>query len=408
MSGEAYDLLIVGGGQAARRAAEGARGVSPDLSIAILGEEAHAPYDRPPLSKAALENPEGFKACEIRDRESYGADRIDLHLRQRVIRIERETRTIVTETGDRFAYGALILATGSRVRRLPVAPALAERVLTLRTRDDAEQLAATLAPDVRVVVIGAGFIGLEVASAAVARRAKVTVLEAADRVLARVMPAAAAEYAAALHRAAGVALHLGVKVGDMGLDDCGAVRIETSTGAFLADVVVVGIGVRPNVELAEAAGLPVDDGILVAADGSTVDPHIFAAGEVTRHPAPGYEHPARFESWQVAELQAETAGRAAAGAPAAHQVIPWFWSDQLGCNIQMLGRVPPDAPLVARRYPDGSASLFALDEAGRLTGMVAFDAGRDVAVMKRLLAKGSAPSAGQLENVDTPLRQLLS
>jgi len=116
----------------------------------------------------------------------------------------------------------------------------------------------------------------------------------------------------------------------------------------------------------------------------------------------------RFESWQVAELQAEAAGRSAAGASTPHQAIPWFWSDQLGCNIQMLGRVPNDAPLVAREYPDGSASLFALDGEGRLIGLVALNAGRDVAVVRRLLAKGAAPSAAQLENVDTPLRQLLS
>jgi len=257
-------------------------------------------------------------------------------------------------------------------------------------------------------VIGAGFIGLEVASAARGRGAEVTVLEAADRVLGRVLPAAAGERVAARHRAAGVALHLGVQVRDIGLDgEGGALRIDTSAGAFVADVVVVGIGVQPNVELAEAAGLAVDDGVCVAADGSTADPHVFAAGEVTQHPAFGYAEPMRFESWQIAELQAEAVGRTAAGQPTPHQAIPWFWSDQLGCNIQMLGRVPTDAELVTRQYPDGSASLFARDEAGRLIGLVAFDAGRDVAVVKRLLAKGAAPSADQLENVDTPLRQHL-
>lgn len=405
--GRIYDLLIVGGGQAARRAAEGARAVALDLSIAILGEELHAPYERPPLSKTALEHPEGIGACEIRSRETYDADRIDLHLGQRAVRLDRVRREVLTETGDVFGYGRLILATGSRPRTLPFSAAGSEKLLTLRTRDDAERLSAQLGPGVKLVVIGAGFIGLEVASSGLVRGAEVTVLEVADRALGRVLPRVVGERIADFHRAAGVDLRLGVAVRDVVQDQGEGLRLETSAGVFPANVVVVGVGVQPNVELAAEAGLAVDDGILVAADGSTADPNVFAAGEVTRHPVQGQGAPVRLESWQVAELQAEAAGRSAAGCPSEHSALPWFWSDQLGHNIQVLGDVSGEGLLVVRDYGGGSASFFAMDSTGRLRGIIAVDAGRDIAVARRLLTKGSAPRPEHLENVDTPLRQLL-
>jgi NADPH-dependent 2,4-dienoyl-CoA reductase/sulfur reductase-like enzyme len=257
------------------------------------------------------------------------------------------------------------------------------------------------------VVVGGGFIGLEVASSALRRDAAVTVLEAATRPLARVMPPAPAERIAALHREAGVDLRLGAVVTGFA-DECGgAVRLETNAGPVIGDVVVVGIGVTPNLELAADAGLAVDDGIVVDAQGATSDPHVFAAGEVTRHPAPGAERCVRLESWQVAELQAQAAGRSAAGAAAAHDAIPWFWSDQLGANLQMLGFVDLNAPLVSRDYGDGAAAWFALDDKGRVRGAITLNAGRDIAVARRLMARELAVDSGRLSDPTTALAQLL-
>jgi anthranilate 1,2-dioxygenase ferredoxin reductase component len=399
------DILIVGGGQAARRAAEGARAVSNDLSIGILGEELHTPYERPPLSKAALI--EGASACPAPGADHYEALRIDLMLGRRAGALDRARRRVVTEDGDSIEYGRLILATGSRPRGLPVPPGLDGRVCLLRTREDAERLAAGLTPGARVAIIGAGFIGLEVASSALALGARPTVIEAGGRILARGLPRAPADRLLALHRAAGVEVLLETAVEGFECAQDGAVALRLGAETRLFELVVVGIGVRPNIELAEAAGLDVSDGLLVDDRGATSDPDVFGAGEVTRHPVSGAEAAMRLESWQVAELQAEAAGRAAAGQGAPHRIAPWFWTDQAGANVQVLGHIG-QGPLIERDYGEGVVSYFSLDEGGRLTGMATINAGRDISAGRRLLAHPGTLEAGPLEDPSVPLRRLLS
>jgi anthranilate 1,2-dioxygenase ferredoxin reductase subunit len=403
-----YDILIVGGGQAARRAAEGARVVASGFSIAILGEEPHAPYERPPLSKAVLESGGDFAGCEVRTHDSYGEAGIDLLLGRRARSVDRAARRVLTEDGDALGYGRLILATGSRAKRLDVPADIAGQVFVLRTRADAAGLASWLTPGARVAIIGAGFIGLEVASSALARGAKPAVLEAGDRALSRALPAEVSDRIVALHRAAGVEVRLGVRITGLSPAEHGGVAIATADGSIAADVVVIGIGVTPNVELAQAAGLAVDDGIVVGADGSTADPHIFAAGEVTRHPVNGAAGSLRLESWQVAELQAEAVGRTAAGAPTAHDAVPWFWSDQLGHNLQVLGHAPVGAALVHRDLGQGASAWFALEEGGRLAGVISLDAGREIAVARRLMAKDARIAPDDLADPAKPLRQFLA
>jgi anthranilate 1,2-dioxygenase ferredoxin reductase subunit len=409
LANASYDVLIVGGGQAARRAAEGARAAGPDLSIAIIGEETHAPYDRPPLSKAVLESGgEDFTGCEVRGAETYAEDRIALKLGQRVARLDRSARRVVTEDDDSIGYGRLILATGSRPRTLSVPESLKRRVLTLRTRDDALRIASMLAPGLRVVIVGAGFIGLEVASSMIARGLKPVVLEAADRALGRALPAEVADRMIALHRAAGVDVRLGASVEGFSAAPDGGVLISTATGPILADLVIAGIGVTPNVELAVEAGLRVDDGIIVDAFGATDDPRVFAAGEVTRHPVAGATWAARLESWQVAELQAETVGRSAAGQATAHTAAPWFWSDQLGHNLQVLGHAPASTGLIRREMVDGGVVWFAVDEHNRLVGVLSLDAGREIAVARRLMAKDVRLAPEVLADPAQSLRKLLT
>ena len=400
-----YDLLIVGGGQAGRRAAEGARSVAPDITVAIIGDEPHAPYDRPALSKAALETPDGITACEVRTRDSYAADRIDLLTGQRVVRIDQPGQAVWMADGHRLGYGRLILATGSRPRMLDVPAGVADRVMTLRTREDAICLSALLTPAARIVIIGGGFIGLEVASAAIARGALPIVLEAGDQLLGRVMPAAIGARVHALHRAAGVDVRLSTAVNGMAVGPDGTVLVQTALGAIEADVVVVGIGVVPNVELALDTGLAVDDGIVVDETGATDDPLIFAAGEVTRRPVAGSARSLRLESWQVAELQAEATGRTAAGVPTPHLTPPWFWSDQLGSNIQVLGHL--DGTPVERTYPDGGWVLFVLDDNGALRGMAAIDSGRDISTGRRLLGLQHPMDPAALAAPLTPLRSFI-
>jgi NADPH-dependent 2,4-dienoyl-CoA reductase/sulfur reductase-like enzyme len=401
-----YDILIAGGGQAGRRAAEGARAVAPGATIAILGEEPHLPYDRPPLSKEALLSPEGFAACEVRSLDSYAADRIHLLTGQRVRSIERASKIVVTEGGDRIGYGRLVLATGSRPRPLPVPASAAKDVFVLRTKDDAGRLRPRLKPGASIVVIGGGFIGLEVASAAIACGAYVTILEAGERVLSRVLPAIVTERIERLHRAAGVSIHAEVALKRIWADGSGT-WVETRREVIRADTVVVGIGIVPNEELAAETGLAVSDGIIVGCDGSTSDPYIFAAGEVARHPVLGATAPLRLESWQVAQYQAEAAGRSAAGTVTCHAMHPWFWSDQLGHNIQLIGHVDQRGEFIVRAYPNGSATFFAVS-GSRLVGAVTIDAGQDISVIRRMLAIETACGADSLADPALPLRTLLS
>jgi anthranilate 1,2-dioxygenase ferredoxin reductase subunit len=400
MSARHYDLLIVGGGQAGRRAAEGARAAAPDVSIAIIGEEKHLPYDRPPLSKEVLLGKGDAALWFKRDAAGYEAARIDLILGERVESLDLGGEAVRCASGVSYGFGKLILATGSRARGLNAAAEVVHRVTALRTLDDAARIVAHMRAGSRIVVIGAGFIGLEAASAAIAHGAHVTVLEASDRVLGRVFPPAAGARVAQMHRAAGVDLQLGVKVVALA-PGSNAVRVEMDSGVLEADIVIVGIGVVPNVELAQAAGLAVDNGIVVTAEGATSHPDVFAAGEVTRHPLGDGAH-GRLESWQVAELQAEAAGRSAAGSPTAYGAVPYFWSDQLGVNIQMFGLIDPAARLLERH--DKGVLLFALDAANRIQGAIGFNAGADMSAAKRLIG---AAAPADLGDSDTPLRKIL-
>jgi anthranilate 1,2-dioxygenase ferredoxin reductase component len=397
-----FDILIVGGGQAGRRAAQAARAARPEASIAILGEETHRPYDRPPLSKSALKE----SGCEHENQE-HVLEGITLLLGERADRLDREARTVHTAKGAVYGYERLIIATGSRVRRLDLPEELAPDVFYLRTRDDADRLRARLHGGPRVAVIGAGFIGLEVGAAARERGSEVVVIDQADRVLARVFPSAGSARVQSLHEAAGVRFLLDSRITAIARNDRSCIEITTSKGSVEADLIVVGIGVIPNTELAQEAGLPVDNGLLVDEFGRTADPFIYGAGEVTRHPVSGSDIACRLESWHVAEYQAEAAGASAAGKPQAYRALPWFWSDQFDMNIQMLGHVPITADLVQRGTAEGPCTLFALDADHRIIGALAFNNGRDISAVRRVMAKGSSIDPARLADAQTSWRDLL-
>ncbi|MCA8887317.1 MAG: FAD-dependent oxidoreductase [Parvularculaceae bacterium] len=407
MAEKHYDILIIGAGQAGRRAAEGVRSVSQTASIAIIGEELHAPYDRPPLSKEALLQENGAALCDIRTHQSYADDHIDLFLGTRAVSIDRASKKVATDGGDLFGFEKLILATGSRPKLLPVLPYDDELVRSLRTKEDAAVIAGRLRPGALVVIVGAGFIGLEVASAALARGAKPVVIDVADRVLGRVLPRTISERIALAHREAGVELLLGASLGAAKRK---ADKIEIGVGdrTLSADLVISGVGVTPNVELAEAAGLEVDDGLVVTQTGHTSDPDILGAGEVVRHPVALTNDVLRLESWQVAEKQAYAVGRNAAGVETVYAEPPWFWSDQLGMNIQLVGAFSPQARIIPRISESCGACYFAIDESdgsGRILGAATIDAGADMSVARRLM--GRRIDLDALADTNIPLRQIV-
>ncbi|NML47861.1 FAD-dependent oxidoreductase [Ramlibacter sp. G-1-2-2] len=388
-------LVVAGGGHAGWRAAQAARAADPALRIVIAGEEPHLPYERPPLSKDALLDPQaaGAALATAQSCEQLG---IEVRPGAAVTKVRRDACSVELADGSVLAYDRLVLATGSRPRRLPAAVDPQGIAMYLRTREDAAAIAARLGAARSIAVLGAGFIGLEVAAVARQRGLEVTVIERDARVAGRALPPACAQRLEDLHRANGVRFLFGAQLAAILPAAGGAASLDTDRGRIEADVVVAGIGVLPNVELAAAAGLAVDNGILVDAAGQTSDARIWAAGEVTRHPVRGESAGLRLESWQVAEQQARCAGASAAGARSEHAAWPWFWSDQYGLNLQCLGSTPAAADVVVRKGARGEETHFFLGAGRVLRGAIAFNAARDIGAARRLMDQGVPLDAAAL------------
>ncbi|KVZ02373.1 anthranilate 1,2-dioxygenase system ferredoxin--NAD(+) reductase [Burkholderia stagnalis] len=401
-------IVIVGAGHAARRAAEALRARDADARIVMIGAERELPYDRPALSKDALLHDDGAQRAFVRDAAWYDAQRIDLRLGTRVDAIERDAQRVRLDDGATLPYRRLVLATGSRVRTFggPVDAGVALHYV--RTVADARALRAALAPGKHVAVLGGGFIGLEVAAAARQLGCSVTVIDPAAGLLQRALPEVVGAFAQRMHDGRGVAFRLSTLPRAVRRGACGGAVIETDRGEVAADVVVVGIGVVPNVELAQAAGLEVDNGVRVDSGCRTNDPAIFAAGEVTMHFNPLLGRHVRIESWQVAENQPAVAAANALGADETYAELPWLWSDQYDCNLQMLGLFGGERATVVRGEPsNGAFTVFGLGEDGRLVAAAAVNAGRDIGACRRMIAAGAVPDPQRLADPSVNLKTLL-
>ena len=313
---------------------------------------------------------------------------------------------IELDQGSPVAYETLILTTGARPRPLAVPGASHPRVSYLRTIDDSRRLQQQLLPGARVVVIGAGFIGMEVTATAVARGCAVTVLELTDLPMARAIPAPLGAFYADFHRGKGVDLRLATGVRSIE-DDKGRPLVHTDGGeAILADAVVAGIGVIPNTELARSAGLEIDNGIVVDEYGRTGDARIYAAGDVTSHYNPVLERRVRLESWQNAQNQAIAVARNLLGAARPYAEVPWFWSDQYGLNLQIAGLPQPGDEIIRRLTPNGEPGLFFHLREGRLTAVIGVNSARDVRFGKEIIAMRGSPTAADLADASVPLAGL--
>jgi 3-phenylpropionate/trans-cinnamate dioxygenase ferredoxin reductase subunit len=410
LAGSDLTYVVIGGGQAGGRAVEGLRQGGFEGRVLLLGAERRLPYERPPLSKGVLTGAQEPEAAAVHDADWYRAHEVETQPGTHVSAIDRTQRRLHTKAGAAIGYDRLLLATGSR----PVVPSLPgidlDGVGVLRDADDSLRIRDALAGGARVVRVGGGYIGLEVAAAAAARGCAATVLEAADTVMGRQVAPELGAWYRRLHEARGVRVETGAKVRALS----GSQRVEaveTEDGRrFDADLVVLGVGIRPNVELAEAAGLSVDDGIRVDETGATDDPDVFAAGDVTNHPNPILGCRLRLESWQNAQNQGLTAGRAMAGDDSARYAqLPWFWSDQHGINLQMLGMPDPSARLVWRGDPEAGPgfTLFYLDAESRLTGVNAVDRPGDIAPARRMMESRMAPDADALADPSVSMKKLL-
>jgi 3-phenylpropionate/trans-cinnamate dioxygenase ferredoxin reductase subunit len=338
-------FVIVGAGLAGATAAEALRSGGFDGRIVLVGAEAHRPYERPPLSKGYLQGRSDRGSLEVRPLRWYVDNRVELRLDTLVTKIHRHAHELETATGAWLSYDKLLLTTGARPRRLPVPGSRLRGVHYLRTVDDSEHLRATLTPGTRVVVIGGGWIGLEAAAAARAGGAEVTVLEHAARPLQSVLGPELAGVFADLHTEHGVELRCEVTVtairpAEGSPDRVGGVVLADGTQVE-ADVVVVGIGVEPNVELAASCGLDVDDGIVVDRHLVSSDPDILAAGDVANASHPLLGRPIRVEHWANALHQPVVAARTMLGEDATYDRLPYFFTDQYELGMEYTGWVDP-------------------------------------------------------------------
>lgn len=378
-------VVIVGAGQAGARAAEALRKGGFAAPISIYGDEAHEPYERPVLSKEGLASNGNALTGRVFPRPWYAQQGIDLHTSQRITAVDATAQRVISEGGESVAYAALLLCTGSRPRKLD----LGEKAHYLRTAQDCEQLRGLLATGKPLLVIGGGFIGLEVAAAARARGLEVTVCEQQPTLLSRVLPEVVSSRIAALHRERGVSLQLEHDV-------------SSHSRVAATKVVVVGVGVAPNSELAADAGAVVANGVVVDEYCRTSLPNVYAAGDVTNHFNPLLGRRLRLESWQNAQNQAIAAANNIAGKPTIYAEVPWFWSDQYDINIQMVGVMEPGMQLVWR----GDRTAFGLiDE--RLVFAVGFNAGGDIRLAKRLIEIRAAIPGNKLADLSLNLKDLV-
>jgi NADPH-dependent 2,4-dienoyl-CoA reductase/sulfur reductase-like enzyme len=399
-------LLIIGAGQAGRRCAEVIRQLDPAAEIMIFGAEAHLPYDRPLLSKAVLLGKDPGTALFVRSAEFYAEQRITLHLGEAVTRIVPADRRIETAQNRSFSYDALVLATGATARRLTIAGAHDPRVMLLRSLDDARALRARLAERPRVAVIGGGLIGLEVAASAQQMGCAVNVLEGGERLMARSLPASISARMAALHRQHGVMLHLNARL-DRIESSAQQLTLHLGDKCLAVDLVLVGIGASPETALAKAAGLAVAEGIITDRCGRTSHPDMYAAGEVARFPHPmNADISTRQESWQVAQDQPIAVAHAIMGQDRPYDVIPWHWTDQYNCNLQVLGE-PTDTLHQIERTEGERMTLLCGDSAGCLRGAVLINNGRDATPCRRLIASGKVFDMTEFADVARPLRSFL-
>jgi len=399
--------IIAGAGQAGGWAAMGMRQAGFAGRILLIGDETWRPYERPPLSKAVLtEDPEP-PVLYFHPEQRYAEQGIELLLGAAVEAVEAEAHRVMLADGRALEYDKLLLAVGGQARRLPVHGG--ELALYLRTLGDARTIRSRLEGASRVLCIGAGVIGLEIASSARTRGCEVTVLEALPRAMGRAVSPEGAAFIEALHRDAGVTLQFGVIVDRLEQVAGGGAVVTCRDGrGFEADVVVAGVGMQRNLALAETAGLTLEGGIVVDEWGRTSAPDIYAAGDVTAFFHPLFGRRLRLESWRHAQNHGIAVGKAMCGDTTPYDDVPWFWTDQHRVNLQVAG-LPADAvrTVVRQGGPPGSFVAVHLAEDGSVNGVTAANNPREIRAGQALIRSHKLVDAEKLADASVPLQRLM-
>ena len=402
-------VVIVGAGHGGVQAAASLREEGFEGSITLISADRHQPYQRPPLSKAYMKGEASAASLILRGSIWYDEKNVELMLDERVVAIDRVDRRACLASGRNIPYDHLILATGADPRPAPFPGTELEGVHLLRNLGDAEHLRLTLGSAQNVVVIGAGFIGLEFAATAASKGCHVQVVEVAPRVMARAISTVLSEFYAEAHRGFGVRLHLGVGVAAVEGVNRRATAVRLTDGRTLpADVIVVGIGILACDALATAAGLAVDNGIVVDASMTTSDPAISAIGDCAAHPNVFAARRVRLESVQNAIDQARVVARTVVGRPARYDALPWFWSDQGDLKLQIAGLIDGCDMFVLRGQPETrSFSIFGFG-AGKLRAVESVNRPADHMIARRLITGGMALSPEQAADPSFDLKACIA
>ncbi|MFT5446715.1 MAG: 3-phenylpropionate/trans-cinnamate dioxygenase ferredoxin reductase subunit [Gammaproteobacteria bacterium] len=399
-------IVIVGAGQAGGQAVDTLLRADQEHSITLIGDESHPPYQRPPLSKKLLAGEMEVERTYLKPLQHYQDKGVTLHLGREAATIDLDAHSLSLDDGTDIAYDGLLLATGSRARLLDLPGAALSGIYALRNLHDAQAIREDLHPQGHLVVIGGGFVGLEVAAVAISKGMTVTVLEAGPALLGRVMPPAMSSWFEALHRSHGVEVRVNARV--EGFQGEGRVSAVCVDGEQLpASLVVIGIGIVPNQEIAERSGLVCDNGIIVDTHCRTSHPDVYAAGDCTRHPQPILGGTLRLESVHNAMSQGKIAASNLLGTATEYAEVPWFWSDQYATKLQMVGLSQADDDAIVRGDMNGDQFSVLYLRDGRLVAADVVNNPREFMACRKLVPLLGEFDRAHLADPEQPLQDLL-
>lgn len=404
------DVVVVGGGLAGAKAVEALRADGFTGTVTQLAAESHLPYERPPLSKEYLAGDVGFDQAVVHPHDWYADNNIDLRLNTRATSVDASACRVQLADGATIGYDKLVLATGSVPRQLSLPGADSAGVHYLRTREDSDAIRARFGTGKRLIIIGGGWIGLEVAAAARNAGTEVTVLEAADLPLRGVLGPELAQVFADLHRGRGVDLRVNTQVGAITGDDGTATGVRLAGGdAVAADAIVVGVGAAPDLRLAESAGLEQDNGVLVDASLRSSDPNIYAVGDIANHDHPILGHRIRVEHWATALNQPAAAVTALLGGDGRYTELPYFFSDQYDLGMEYLGHAPAgsyDRVVVRGDLSTREFVAFWLDTQNRIKASMNVNIWDVIDDIKPLIVEGRSVDPERLGDADVAYASL--
>jgi len=402
------NCVIIGASHAAAQLVVSLRQFGWEGDITLIGDEPNVPYHHPPLSKDYLSGQKTADELLIRPEEAYGSANVTLKLGHRVVAIDRDNKTVVLDNGKAISYDKLVLATGARVRPLPISGADLPGVHYLRDMADVTSIKDSVDGAGRAVIIGGGYIGLETAASLRKLGLEVTVLEAMPRILQRVTAPELSAFYKRIHAEEGVIIKEGVVAASITSTDNGLTVHDKAGEGYSADFVIIGIGVIPNIELAADCGLEVGNGIVVNEYCQTTDPDIYAAGDVTWHYNVKYDRHLRLESVPNATEQAKTTAAHICGKPKPYDSLPWFWSDQYDLKLQIAGLSEGYDDLIIRGDISNGRSFAAFYFKGnKFLAVDAVNSPREFAMVRMLLTKGKSFDRAKLADSALALKDAI-